>query len=155
MFSSWDLKVVEEESGTGQGSLLAETPTARRCLGAGRSGLCPWLCVAVGVIAGDAGPGGQRATMCGSLGSHRNGGCSVGVWGGTQQNLPGAGRLQSCLGEAERSHPAPQPSLKREVESNYWGLKRGGKGRRGGGKLKGEQQAACAERRTCHRSYQL
>lgn len=109
VFSSWDLKVVEEESGTGQGSLLAETPTARRCLGAGRSGLCPWLCVAVGVIAGDAGPGGQRATMCGSLGSHRNGGCSVGVGGEHSKTFPGRGGCRAAWAKRSARIPLPSP----------------------------------------------
>lgn len=57
-------------------------------------------------------------------------------WGGHTAKPARVGRLPSRLGKAMRSHPAPQPSLKREVESNYWGLKRGGKGR-GEKKLKG------------------
>lgn len=85
-------------------------------------------------------------------------GCEAGG-GDTQQSpqppsFPLPGGLQSRLRGAVRSHPLPQPSPKHEVESNYRGLKRGGRKKKK--YLKGSQKAAeRRERRTCHQSYQL
>lgn len=131
-----------------------ETPMVRGCPGGGPGAggswtrLCPWLCVAAvasrGMPArGDSGT--WRGAALAAAHSDSNGAVE---WGRRSKTFLGG------------KHPAPQPSLEREVESNYWGLKRGGEeGKKKAGrkksKLKGEQKAVCAERRTCHQSYQL
>lgn len=67
--------------------------------------------------------------VCAHQGGHKMG-CEAG--GGTLRKAPSPpfplpGGLQSCLRGAVRSHPLPQPLPKHEVESNYRGLKRGGR----------------------------
>jgi len=142
--SAWDLKAIEREGEMGQGSLSeGGSPRPPWHYGAWVPGCSAWGWQELeagcahhsarcwvswwGMPApGAAGHGARqprqplpRVTIAGAAGM-----------GGRSETFPG-GEAAKPPG---RSHPAPQPSLKREVESNYWGLKRGGKGKGGGKK---------------------